>query len=62
MGCCSEQSSKAVSGGEGLLETGNYVYVWEDWVTIICRHLQHTLDKDVPLNARYVWGRRVCDV
>lgn len=47
--CCSEQCSKAVSG---VLDS-DYVYVWEDWVTVVCRHMQHTLDKDVPLNARY---------
>lgn len=42
------------SGVESLLGTGDYVYVWEDWVAVICRHFQHTLDKDVPLNARCV--------
>lgn len=52
----SEQASKAVAGDEASSALGenDYVYVWEDWVSLFCRHMQRTLDQDVPLNARYM--------
>lgn len=33
-------------------DSGEYVYVWQDWVTVFCRHMQQALDKGIPLNAR----------
>lgn len=52
---CSEQSSEVCSADEsaGGDTSGDYVYMWQDWVTVFCRHMQQTLDKGTPLNARY---------
>ena len=53
----SEQESKVISSAPGngsSLEPdlSRCVYIWEDWVTVLCRHMQQTLDKGVPLTAR----------
>jgi hypothetical protein len=56
---CSEQASKAVSAEESLLGGCDYVYPWEDWVTVFYRHRQHTLDGGVvPINSRYIYTGR----
>lgn len=43
-------SPDQVMGSGGSAE--DYIYMWEDWVTVFCRHMQRTLNKGVPLNAR----------
>ena len=60
---CSEQVSQALPAEEGCGETTggcgeettggcDYVYLWEDWVTVFYRHMERTMDNGLPLNTR----------